>query len=96
MVEFLDDLWNQDTSSSAASSEHQAHSVVHQVISAVRKNGTVAERAYLDSCARNMGDSKQPGLRFIPKSGLLEMNEILPTDAAMGHQMRTAGLNPQC
>ena len=65
------------------------------MVNATRKQGSVIERAYLDSCARNMSGGKPNGLRFIPKSELLELNEPLPTSAAMGHYMMTAGLNPQ-
>ena len=60
---------------------------------AARDNGTIAERRYLDSF--DLG-TKQPagsrGIRLLPKSSYNEFNEPLPTEAAMGHLMMTAGL----
>ena len=90
-IEFLDDLWQQDV----AASSLETISSAGRVIDAVRQHGTAKERAYLDSCARSMSGGATKGLRFIPRTGICEMNEILKTEDAMGHQMMTAGLSPQ-
>ena len=69
--------------------------MVSTITEAVRHGGTVRERAYLDSYVRDTGGSEKKGIRFLPRTPLLELNEVLPTSAAMGHHMMTAGMWPQ-
>ena len=58
--------------------------------------GTMAERAYLDRFHNTVNsDDKSRGVRYIPRQSVLEMSEVLPTSASMGHHMMTAGLKPR-
>ena len=91
-IEYLDDLWQQDDISSDKLDSTESE-VVHQV----RKHGTISERAYVDKFHHNVnGNGKRhTGPRFVPRTCVLEMNDNLPTEAAMGHMMMTAGLKPR-
>ena len=88
-IEYLDDLWNDDCS------PHDEHDCSPHVAHTIRARGTLAEIAYLERFHYNvMGGTQRKGLRFIPRQCTFEMSEALPTSAAMGHHMMTAGLKP--
>ena len=95
-IEFLDDLWTQDSTS-----HHPPDDIVTLVANAAHNPPNVgssnAERAYVDKFHRVMStqSSSVKGRRLVPRTGLMEMNQPLPTEAAMGHFMMTSGMGPQ-
>ena len=91
-IEYLEDLWVQDSSPSQGDQFSDQFSIVDTV----REHGTLAERAYLDKFNNTVqGGEQHRGVRYIPRQFVPEMSEVLPTNASLGHHMMTAGLKPR-
>ena len=87
-IQYLDDIWIQkEVSSSNAGPPSPANAM--NMLHGVGTRGTSAEKAYLDSFAGKVhNEAQNRGVRFVPKTGLVEMNEPLPT-------MMTDGVDTQ-
>ena len=87
-IEYLEDLWQQENMLAVDATEFSQRSQFSA--------GTMAERAYLDRFHSTVSsEDKSRGVRYIPRQSVLEMSEVLPTSASMGHHMMTAGLKPR-